>query len=444
VTPPLPSEPSSADALSFWKNPFLWLREKSLSRSFWIFFAVAFFYDAGLSIYVFLFNLYLLDFHFNERAIGLIGGSLMLGSLIGTLPAGVLARRFGLRPLLMFTLTAAPLIFVLRTLWVWEPAQLAIGFLAGISLSTWGVCFLPAVAKVTTERNRPAAFGLLFSAGIGTGALGGILCGYLPQWLRGAGFIMQPAAVKRLILLAACGMVLLGIVPMLSLRFPTPVETEPLAEAKPEAGKWLRGLRVHPFLLRYLPLMTLWAVILNSFPPFANVYLSRQLHTPLAHIGVIFSTAQVLQFFMGLVAPAVLRWLGLVNGIVAMLTFMAVALGAMDAAGNGGLTIAFYLAFAGTQWMSTSGLYSLLMNEMPDKDLSTASAMTMFCNTLAGSAATAGAGILFTRFGYPRVVAGIATLAVVTAVLFRLLLGQAKGRTVRHPELTNELLGRTD
>ena len=246
------------------------------------------------------------------------------------------------------------------------------------------------------------------------------------------------------ILLGACGMALLGIVPLLSLRFPTPVQTEPLAEAKPEAGNWLRGLRVHPFLLRYLPLMALWAAILNSFPPFANVYLSRQLHTPLAHIGVIFSSAQVLQFFMGLVAPAVLRWLGLVNGIVAMLAFMGVALGAMDAAGHGGLTIAFYLAFAGTQWMSTSGLYSLLIDEVPDKDLSTASAMTMFCSTLAGSAATAGAGILFTRFGYPVVVAGIATLALVTAVLFRLLLGQAKGRTVRHPELTNELLGRTD
>ena len=441
MTLPLPSEPSSADALSFWRNPIVWLREKSLSRAFWIFFAVAFFFDAGFSIYVFLFNLYLLDFHFNERAIGLIGGSLMLGSLIGTLPVGVLARRIGLRPLLIFSLTAAPLISVVRTIWVWEPAQLVIAFLTGISMCTWAVCFLPAVAKVTTERNRPAAFGLLFSAGIGTGALGGILCGYLPQWLRWAGFIMQPAAVKRLILLTACGIVLLGIVPLLSLRFPTPVEAEQLAEVKPEALKWLRGLRVHPFLLRYLPLMALWAAILSSFPPFANIYLSRQLHTPLAHIGVIFSTAQVLQFFMGLVAPAVLRWLGLVNGIVAMQVFMAVSLGAMDAAGHGGLTIAFYLAFAGTQWMSSSGLYSLLMNEMPDQDLSTASAMTMFCNTLAGSAATAGAGILFTRFGYPVVVAGIATLALVTAVLFRVLLGQAKGRTVAHPQLSNELLG---
>ena len=46
--------------------------------------------------------------------------------------------------------------------------------------------------------------------------------------------------------------------------------------------------------------------------------------------------------------------------------------------------------------------------------------MTLFCNALAGSAATAGAGILFTRFGYPPVLLGIATLAMLIALLFRL------------------------
>jgi hypothetical protein len=44
----------------------------------------------------------------------------------------------------------------------------------------------------------------------------------------------------------------------------------------------------------------------------------------------------------------------------------------------------------------------------------------MFCNALAGSAATAGAGILFTRFGYPPVLGGIALLALTVAILFRL------------------------
>ena len=249
-------------------------------------------------------------------------------------------------------------------------------------------------------------------------------------------------AVKRLILLASCGIVLLGIVPLLKLRFPEPIPAERREELKAGASKWLRRLRVDSFFLRFLPLMALWTVIQTSFPPFANVYLSRQMHIPLVQIGVIFSTAQVLQFCTGLIAPAILRSLGMVNGIVAMQSFMAVSLVCMDTTGHGTLALAFYLAFAGTQWMSASGLYSLLMNESPDKDLSTSSAMVMFCNALAGAGATAGTGILLTRFGYPNVIAGIAALALVTAILFRVLLGRPNRGTAPQPQVA-EVLSRT-
>jgi hypothetical protein len=44
--------------------------------------------------------------------------------------------------------------------------------------------------------------------------------------------------------------------------------------------------------------------------------------------------------------------------------------------------------------------------------------MTLFCNALIGSAATAGAGVLFTRFGYPPVLIGISTVALLAALLF--------------------------
>jgi MFS family permease len=87
--------------VSFWKNPIAWLREENLSRGYWTFFAAAFFYDAGFAVYFFLFNLYLMDRGFSDRVIGLIGGSFTLGSLVGTLPAGALARRTGLRSLLL-------------------------------------------------------------------------------------------------------------------------------------------------------------------------------------------------------------------------------------------------------------------------------------------------------------------------------------------------------
>jgi hypothetical protein len=73
--------------------------------------------------------------------------------------------------------------------------------------------------------------------------------------------------------------------------------------------------------------------------------------------------------------------------------------------------------------MSSPGLYNLLMSETPDEERSTAAAMTLFCNALLQSCATAGAGILFVQFGYPRVLVGIATLALTVALLSKLLVG---------------------
>jgi predicted MFS family arabinose efflux permease len=123
----------------------------------------------------------------------------------------------------------------------------------------------------------------------------------------------------------------------------------------------------------------------------------------------------------GLLTPLALRKLGLMNGIVATQIVTAVALASMTGARDERLSVILYLSFSAAQWMSSPGLYNLLMNETPDKGRSSAAAMTLFCNALAGSAATAGAGILFARFGYQHVLLGISALALAVALLFRLL-----------------------
>jgi predicted MFS family arabinose efflux permease len=168
--------------------------------------------------------------------------------------------------------------------------------------------------------------------------------------------------------------------------------------------------------------MALWSAILAAFTPFANVYLARDLHIPFARIGLIFSSAQLVQLCLGLLTPVVFRLLGLINGIVATQIAAAVALASMAGVRDERLAVAFYLTFSAAQWMSNPGLYNLLMTETPDKERSTAAAMTLLCNALAGSAATAGAGILFARFGYPLTLLGIALLALAAAILFRILI----------------------
>jgi MFS family permease len=416
------SEADPKKSAPFWRNPSAWIRQQKLSRKFWVFFAAAFFFDAGFAVYFFLFNLYLLDHHFNDRAIGLIGAATTLGSLVGTLPAGVLARKIGVRPLLAFCFVAAPLAGVLRAVWMWEPAQIGLAFLAGIAMCSWGVCYLPAVARLTTEESRTSAFSLIFSASVGTSMLGGIVCGYLPHWLILSGITMHAADVKQLILLVACGIALVGLLPVLRLSIPPQSPDEPAAHMQPVRRGWIAPWRHQPFLLKYLPLMALWSAVIAAFTPFANVYLSRNLHIPMDRIGLTFSAIQAVQLCMGVLTPVVFRVLGLVNGIVATQLVAAFTLASMAGARHGRLAIGLYLGFSAAQWMSSPGLYNLLMNETPDRERSTAAAMTLFCNALAGSVATAGAGILFTKFGYPRVLLGIAIMAAVVAVLFRLLI----------------------
>jgi predicted MFS family arabinose efflux permease len=410
--------PDRGDAASFWKNPSVWFRQKNLSRGYWIFFSAAFFFDAGFSVYFFLFNLYLLDCHFNERAMGWVGGAMTLGSLAGTLPAGALARRIGLRPVLIFLFVSAPILNAFRALWIWEPAQIGLAFLAGLAMSCWGICFLSGVARLTTEQSRTAAFSLIFSASVGTSMLGGIVCSYLRQWLGMAGIAMQAAETKRLILLVSCGIVLLGLFPVLQLRMPSLCKKETIRESVSDHRHWLRKWTLHPFLRRFLPLMALWCAVLAAFNPFANVYLSRDLKIPMTQIGLIFSAAQVVQLCMGLIAPLIFRILGLIKGIAATQVAAAFLLFSLAGTRSEEFAIALYLTFSAAQWMSSPGLYNLLMDETPDEDRSTAAAMALFCNALIGSAATAGSGVLFTRFGYPPVLIGISTVALAAALLF--------------------------
>jgi MFS family permease len=423
-----PVEASGGSGGSIWKSPAAWLLEKKLSRSFWVFFAVAFFFDFGFSVYFFLFNLYLLDFHFNERIIGLVGGALTLGSVAGTLPVGWLARKTGLRPLLVICMIAAPLMGVARATVMWESAQICLAFLAGLAMCIWAVCYLPILARLTTEENRASAFSIIFSVSIGTSALGGLVCGYLPQLLKMAGYALQAADVKRLILLGSCGIAGMGLIPLMHLRLPLP-ENEPQAQDKTGKQPW----RMNPFLLRFLPAMALWTAVLASFTPFANVYLSQYVHIPFVQIGLIFSAAQVLQLCVVLLTPLVFRWLGLVNGIVATQVATAAAIGCLAGTHDQRLAVALYLSFSATQWMSSPGLYNLLMSKVPDEERSSASAMTMFCNALLQSCATAGAGILLVRFGYPHVLLGIAALALTAALLFGTLVSPAGRRTPAQP-----------
>ena len=390
-----------------------WVRGYRLSREYWLFFTAALFWDAGFGLYLFLFNLYLIDFHLNERAIGLINGALSLGVVAGTLPAGVLTRRVGARRLLIISFLGASLLSALRALFVSEIAAVALAFIAGVVMCIWTVCFLPVTASLTSQSNRAAATGLIFSVGVGTGALGAAATGYLSRWAGTFASGLGPADIKRILLLLSSGFVACGIIPLL--RLPE-IQAD---SSQPIAFRQHFSLLRQPFLRRFLPIMALWSsLVLGGFTPFAAVYFTQQRHISLSNVGFVVSASQLAQFLGGLLVPLVERGLGLMRSIVISQLATGILLALTTFSSDPGACIVFFLGYSAAQWICSPAMYSLLMSNVAESDRAGASSLIMFSNFLLTAAVTSLTGILLPRLGYPVVIFAMATLQCILAFAF--------------------------
>ena len=68
---------------------------RQFSGNFWVYLLSGFFWSLGLMTFFLVYNLHLLDFGFNEAAIGKIASAFTLGSLAVTLLTGRLLNRYG-------------------------------------------------------------------------------------------------------------------------------------------------------------------------------------------------------------------------------------------------------------------------------------------------------------------------------------------------------------
>jgi len=92
---------------------------------------------------------------FREDVLGNVAAAASIGGLIGTLPAGIFAQRFGLRRSLLFCMTLVPALFCLRALATSQQLQIGLGFVGGLALSMWAVCIPPAMARLTKRAEPP-------------------------------------------------------------------------------------------------------------------------------------------------------------------------------------------------------------------------------------------------------------------------------------------------
>jgi MFS family permease len=410
---------------TLWHGVVLWWSAKNLRKDFLTFFAASSLFNLGAFIFFFLYNLYLLDRGFREDFLGLVASANAIGSVAGTLPAGMLAQRFGLRKTLLLCFILVSGIFALQSLLVLRAPLAALSFLAGAASTIYAVAFSPAIAQLTSEQNRPFGFSLLFSSGIAIGICGSQTGGRLPGWLAHIGPLGAPAQAKQASLLIACGLVALGAWAACGLKFaPMPA---------PETKLWPRN----PFLLRYLPAIAIWSLATGAFSPFANAYFAQHLRMPAQRIGMVFTGSQLAQAVAMFAAPAIFRRFGLVNGIVYTQLATALALGCL-AVGPAPAAAIDYACYTAFEWMNEPGMYSLLMNQVKPAEQTGASALNFLVISLAQAIAAAVVGDLLARLGYPAVIGVTAGVALAAAFLFRLLLGNA---ALQRPEGSPKRLG---
>jgi MFS family permease len=390
----------------------LWLSSFNLGKGFWSFFAGSFFFDLGMFIFFVLYNLYLLDRGYKENVLGLVASASAIGGIVGAIPAGLFAERFGLRKALLLCLTSVSGVFALRSVVTNENLLIALAFVGGMVITIWAVCISPAVAQLTNEKSRPLGFSSIFSSGIAVGILGGQAGGRLPGWIGSITSNTTPVHTKQMALLIACALTGLGAIPISRIKF----------SALPAKVR-----KVYPsrrFIGRYLAAMAVWTLAVGAFEPFFNAYFAQHFHMPLQEIGSLFSYAQLSQVLAIMASPILFRKVGVVDGIVYVQIAAAIALGALAMCTRASTAAVVYVGYTALQWMTEPGMMLLLMNRVAPEERTGASALSFLVMNIAGAVATAVAGASFSKFGYPFVLMVVSIVGLVAALIFRIVLAE--------------------
>jgi hypothetical protein len=96
-----------------------WWTERAPHGEFWALVMAALLFNFGVSVFFFLYNLLMLDLGFRERSLGALASALALGSMAGTIPMGMIARRFGLKKVLTVCLLLLAAAFGARVFLFW-------------------------------------------------------------------------------------------------------------------------------------------------------------------------------------------------------------------------------------------------------------------------------------------------------------------------------------
>ncbi len=366
-------------------------------------------------VFAVVFNLYLLRLGYGPEFIGLVNGIYML--TVGlSLPAGLLARRWGNRRLLIWGKALEAVGYTLVAVadllpGAWQGGWLlGVYTLAGIGGAAWSPPYTVLLYGASGPEERDHAFSLSYASVPAAGVLGNLLGGAMPGLFAAAlGRTLEDAAPYRFALLAGALVNLASVVALLHTR------KEPAAASRREARERA------PFPWATIAVMVLYTLLFSAaYGPimtFYNVYLSDHLQLPVAAVGLILAIARLISIPGVLSGPVVVARWGRFRAIIVLLVGLAASAVLLFVPQGVAVAAAFIIAI--TCYLLVMTISSVFSQELvvPEWRATMSGSISTASGVGVGLVSVAG-GYVIGAWGYTTLFALGAAFALASAALF--------------------------
>lgn len=166
-------------------------------------------------------NLYAYSLGYDKQFIGILTAMPAIGALLAAVPIGLLADRFGRRPLLLFSGFLNPLSLAAIAFSTDKSLLIAASLFNGFLSSAYWVTNLPILTESTNDDQRVGVLALNNFLLLGVGALGALIGGLVPELVAGRiGVPADTTVPLRFGVLAAAVVTFLPALPLLTLTEP--------------------------------------------------------------------------------------------------------------------------------------------------------------------------------------------------------------------------------
>jgi MFS family permease len=257
-------------------------------------------------------NLYAHSLGYHPDFIGVFSAMPAIGAMVGALPVGLLADRWGRKPVLVISAILTPLFLMALGLVTSAPWLLFFSLLQGLVSTAYWVTNLPLLTESTTERQRVGVLALNSFLLLGVGALGNLLGGAIPEFV---GHALQVSADSTIplrwgVITAAIFTLVFGL-PLWFLHEPartTEKKSEPTVEQDEEAVVPSRMQTVKLFARLLLPDL-LFTMGEGAVVALMQLYFVLRFQLLPGTLGIIFTISGLAGGIFSLTAPLfVRRW----------------------------------------------------------------------------------------------------------------------------------------